>query len=89
MTQPNVDEIFNYGDSIYDRETNPNNNRLREQNSYGKPELSIGDKVWRVTGGDDSFGKVQGTVEQTEGMSGRVVVRWPNGVAYQVDPLHL
>jgi hypothetical protein len=73
----------------YDEKNNPNNNRLPEQNTFGRTsELKVGDKVWKIFG-DMRHSFTYGTVERTEGMSGRVYVRWQSGVAYQEDPLYL
>lgn len=72
----------------YDRKNNPNNNRLPVQNVHGKKPLSVGDYVYRVFG-DMRHSAMAGVVERTDHMLDRVVVRWPNGVAYQEDPLYL
>ena len=73
----------------YDSKNNPNNDTLPEQNTFGRTsQLEVGDKVWKLFG-DMRHSFTHGTVERTQGMSGKVYVRWQSGVAYQEDPLYL
>jgi len=64
-------------------------NRLHDLNTHGDPApFEVGDRVWKVVDeGQRSY--VSGLVEQVGGQSGKVYVRWANGIAYQEDPLWL